>query len=379
MDNTQREPAEYYARFSDGKSASARDVKVGLGLTGIEIRLPESGELLIWPYDTLSAREPLRTHAIDVLLNSPATPGASLFVPNPDFARALRQSAHHLTARAERLRHAKPWVIGGLATAALIALVYAAGWSPMRTIASSLPQSWRDRLGDHAIASMTENYKQCVAQDGRAALDKLALRLTRNAGVSEPFRIEIYDWGLVNAFAVPGGKIVMTRALIEEADSPDEVAGVLAHEMGHGIELHPETGIIRAIGLSAAVELMMGGSGGTLANLGVVLAQLGYTRSAEHEADLQALRLLKSAAISPKGLGDFFHRVEKTDGDEKSDGKTFKPFDLLRTHPPTAEREKLVRGQTTYPATPALDATSWNELKHICRETKTREAESGGE
>lgn len=382
MSQTETVPTEHYARFSDGKSASARDAEVRLGLSGVEIRIRASGEQFLWPYETLSAREPLRTHAIDVLLNSSVTPGASLFVPGPDVARALRHAAPHLTARAERLRHAKPWLYGALALAALTAVIYASGWSPVRTIATSLPHTWRERLGDQAIASMAEDRKMCVAPAGTAAMEMLSQRLTKSAGISEPFQIEVYDWSLVNAFAVPGGKIVMTRALIEEAESPDEVAGVLAHEMGHGIELHPETGIIRAIGLSAAVELMLGGSGGTLANFGLILAQLGYTRAAEHEADLQALRLLKSAAISPTGLGDFFRRVEKggvnddkkdaKDKTEKSESKRFRPFDLFRTHPPTEERERLVRSRANYPATPALDASRWNDLKNICKETRDR-------
>ena len=101
---------ETYARFSDGKSAAARDTSVKLGLTGVEIREANSARVVTWPYASLSAGEPLRTHAIDVLLNSTAQPGASLFVPNSEFARALRKSAPHLTAGAERWRSARPWV-----------------------------------------------------------------------------------------------------------------------------------------------------------------------------------------------------------------------------------------------------------------------------
>lgn len=360
--------SETYARFSDGKSAAARDTSVKLGLTGVEIREANSARVTTWPYPSLSAGEPLRTHAIDVLLNSTAQPGASLFVPSPEFARALRKSAPHLTAGAERWRSARPWVYGAAAAVGLIAAVYAAGWSPIRSLASTLPQTWRERLGESAVASMTDGYKLCVADDGVQALNALSLRLSKAAGMDTPFKVAVYDWPLLNAFAVPGGQIIMTKGLIEKAGSADEVAGVLAHEMGHGIELHPETGIIRAIGLAAAVELMMGGSGGALANMGLLLAQIGYTRTAEHEADIQALRLLKQAAIANRGLGDFFKRVQAIEDEDKF-GKTLKQYNLLRTHPPTAEREKLVREQPDYPATPALDAQRWQDLKGICSKT----------
>ena len=360
--------AAYYARFSDGKSASSRDVSVQLGITGVEISVVAPDEMVIWPYESLKAGEPVRTHAIDVLLTSTAHPGASLFVPSADFARSLRDFAPHLTAHAERLRNARPWIIGAAVAAGLIAIIYAAGWSPIRSIASVLPQTWRERLGDSAVTSMTEGHKLCTAPDGVAALEALRVRLSEAAGIDTPIKVVVYDWPLLNAFAVPGGKVVMTKGLIDSAGSADEVAGVLAHEIGHGIELHPETGIIRAIGLAATVELMMGGSGGALANMGLLLAQLGYTRTAEHEADVQALVLLKKAGISNKGLGDFFNRVETIEEDDTTT-KTLRPLDLLRTHPPTAERKKLVRQQADYPATPALDEGLWRDLKRICTET----------
>lgn len=359
---------ETYARYSDGKSAAARDASVRLGLTGVEIRDASTGRVTTWSYASLSAGEPLRTHAIDVLLNSSAQPGASLFIPNAEFARALRKSAPHLTAAAERWRSARPWVFAAAAAVGFIAIVYAAGWSPIRSLAGVLPQTWRERLGESAVASMTEGYKLCVADSGVKALDALSARLSKAGGIETPFKVAVYDWPLLNAFAVPGGQIIMTKGLIEKAGSADEVAGVLAHEMGHGIEMHPETGIIRAIGLAAAVELMMGGSGGALANMGLLLAQIGYTRTAEHEADIQALHLLKHAAISNRGLGDFFKRVKAIEDEDKF-SKTLKQYNLLRTHPPTADREKLVREQADYPATPALDAQSWAELKSICSET----------
>lgn len=361
-----------YARFSDGRTAGGRDASVSLGVGGLEITVASPYARYVWPYAGLKAGEPLRSHAVDVLLSSTETPSATLFVPSSAFAAALRGYAPHLTASAERWRHARPWVFAAAFICGLIALIYAAGWSPIRSFAGILPESWRQRLGDQAVGSMTEGHKICSASDGVAAMIKLSTRLSTAAGTSKPFKVVVYDWSLMNAFAVPGGQVVITKGLIDKAQSADEVAGVLAHEMGHGIELHPETGIIRAIGLAAAVELMMGGAGGTLANVGLLLAQLGYTRVAEHEADLQALRLLKGAGISVQGLGDFFKRVEKIE-DEDGFGKAMKQFDLLRTHPPTAERAELVRRQGRYPATPALDEASWRDLKAICAITTAPE------
>ena len=374
---------EHYARFGDGKSAAARDCTVRLDLSGLEITLANGPERFRWPYDTLDAGEPIRPHSVDVLLSSKSAAGATLFVPGTAFVRELATRAPHLSTRAQRWRHVRPWLIAAAAVAAVIAAIVVTGWSPAQAVARLLPESWRDRLGDAAIRSMAEDRKRCTNPVGLAALDRMSARLSGAAGAADKFRIVVVDWSLLNAFAVPGNKIVMTRELIEKAESADEVAGVLAHEMGHGLELHPESGIIRAIGMSAAVELMMGGSGGTLANLGLVLAQLGYTRVAEREADQHAIEVLRKAEISNEGLKNFFKRVSDEEGaesdaeggDKKSGDDTpttatkTNPFDLLRTHPPTAERAELLRRQPPYPATHALDPASWRDLKSICAAT----------
>lgn len=374
-DTTNIESRSFYCRFTPRRSSTPLDGKAMLGVSGVEIDLGAGQPRRIWSYDTLKTLEPLRPNTIDVLLASRDEPGASLFVQGTRFAAALTDHAPRLTARAARWRGWR-WglLLAGLVAAA-VAASFAAGWSPLKTFASAMPESWRQRLGNSARESMTEGHKQCIDANGVAALARLSERLTKAAPEGTTFNIRVYDWSLMNAFAVPGGQIVLTKGLLDKAESPDEVAGVLAHEMGHGIEMHPETGLIRSVGLAAAVEIMVGGGG--LANAGLMLAQLGYSRSAEHQADLDALHLLKGAGIAPKGLANFFARVTKMEDGEESPGARSGALDWLRTHPPAAERAKLVRQQADYPASPALDAQSWHELKSIC--TTTAEPEKSGD
>jgi predicted Zn-dependent protease len=124
---------------------------------------------------------------------------------------------------------------------------------------------------------------------------------------------------------------------------------------------------VRAIGLTAAIELMMGGTGGTLANAGVLLAQLSYTRAAEREADQHALGILSTAGIATKGFADFFRRVVKLET-ETDLGKALSKIEVLRTHPMTEERIAEVEKRPTYPATPAMSAEDWSALKSICKD-----------
>lgn len=377
------ETTAHYGRLSDGKTAASRDCQVRLDLTALAINSDDGAVRTRWPYDTLRAGEPIRPHSIDVLVSSSQAPGLTLFVPGAPFTAALAQRAPHLSATSQRWRHARPWIIAAATIVGLTALVHAAGWTPTRTIARMLPESWRERLGDSALASMAEKRNRCSAPSGTAALDKLIGRLSTAAGPGQSFKVVVVDWDLLNAFAVPGNKILLTKELIEKADGPEEVAGVLAHEMGHGIALHPETGIIRAVGLAAALELMMGGSSGTLANMGLFLAQLGYTRSAEREADETALRLLRDSGISQQGLQGFFRRMLKDEGGydndtkpdesgqkDKASKRLSQALDMLSTHPPTRERVDMIRNSPTYAVTPALSPADWAALRGICSATE---------
>ena len=359
----------FVARFSDGQSAASRDVSVQLTDRGVIIILPGEDKPLVWPYGALSSSEPLSDYSIDALLSYSYQPGAALFVPDPQFARRLHELAPHLHVRAQRWRHARPWIWAAVLAGLAVMIGWMAQLSPSRAIANLLPDGVRDTIGKQVVSSMTENRRVCSAAAGTRALQALTEKLSKAAGGGKTFEVVVVDWDLLNAFATPGDKIVLTRGLIAKAASADEVAGVLAHEMGHGIELHPETGIVRAVGLAAGMELLFGGTGGTLANAGLMLAQLSYSREAEREADEQALRLLRGAQISSKGLLDFFDRIlteEKQDGD----GGSLAGIGVLRTHPLTEERKERVAREESYESSPSLDAGAWADLQAICSEAK---------
>ena len=149
----------------------------------------------------------------------------------------------------------------------------------------------------------------------------------------------------VNAFAAPGGHVVVLSGLIDEAKSGDEVAGVLAHEIAHVIHRHPMESLVRAMGLAVLAEALSGdGLGGTAAML---LAVTAYSREAE--ADATAVALLEAAGYDPLGLTDFFGRMA---GEEKRSGAGLIPS-YLSTHPPSEARVRMIdnlaagdRGQT---------------------------------
>lgn len=400
----------FHGRYSDGQTAAGKAASIFVGADSLHVT-PEGMEApLHWAYDGLNVSIPLTSRDTHALLTSSEHPGATLFVDSRMFVLAIRLKAPHLGAGSMRWRYARPALLVTAILALITLAIYAFDFKPAKHMASFMPEGMRDRMGRNVMLGLVRKRKECNAPAGRAALDKLVRKLVTASGGQAKFKVHVVDWGLVNAFAVPGNRIVMTRGLIKKAASADEVAGVLAHEMGHGLELHPETGVVRAIGMTAALQLIFAGGTETLGNIGSLLLQLKFSRGAEREADAQAFRILKGAKITPTALADFFKRIstgaldsDAKDGEEdkdgratktKGDGTTRKPEDkkspkkkrkkpsvaltrslqILSTHPPLPEREALARKQGNYKTEPALSKVEWARLGEICGKDKTGKA-----
>jgi beta-barrel assembly-enhancing protease len=361
-------PQVFDGRFSEARSAASRDVQVHFDRGAVVIERGDVGAALRWPLDQIETAEPITASSGDVLVQEPARAGGTLFVVGAEFASELARRAPHLTAGARRWQGLRPFVYVTAVIAAIAGLVYVTDFSPARSIARLLPHGTRVALGREVVRQSTGGRAVCEEPAGKSALAVLAKRLSDASGGKTAFKVTVADVDVINAFAAPGEQIVILRKLLETADSADEVAGVLAHEMGHGLELHPESGIVRAVGLIAITEFIFGGNGGTIGNIGLYLTQLGYSRQAEREADARAVGILKSAQISNRGIIDFFKRMSKMEGVVKdAAGKAAgSALDMLRTHPSTAERLAMFEAQPAYATTPALSDEEWRALKGIC-------------
>ncbi|HSR72143.1 MAG TPA: M48 family metallopeptidase, partial [Kiloniellales bacterium] len=259
-----------------------------------------------------------------------------------------------------------------LATAAVL-LLLAVLWQLLpaaaRWTAAAVPPAWEERIGERAygqILGILARFSEappriCDDPEGLAALETLTRRLAGAAGPSAyDFRPVVLDLEMVNALALPGGRILLFGGLIEKAESGAEVAGVLAHEMGHVIRRHGTESIVRSVGVSVVFDLLLGGSGSLPSALGETLVRASYSREAETEADRTALALLEDAGIRAEGLVRFFERLHETDG-ELPPG-----FDLLSSHPRSDARAELFARADS--GGPALTEAQWRALEGICGE-----------
>ena len=183
-----------------------------------------------------------------------------------------------------------------------------------------------------------------------------------------PFSVEVVQLPVVNAFALPGGRIIVSGKLIAEAKSPEEVAGVLAHELGHVYYRHPEAQFTRLMGMQLLLTLATGTSGGdALGGLAGLLTILRYSRAAEAQADDFARRLMAEGGIDPSGLRDFFTRMQEKSGGASTGGILSGIGSMLSSHPGTAERIASIKPLPPGKARIVLSAQAFHDLKAICR------------
>ena len=143
----------------------------------------------------------------------------------------------------------------------------------------------------------------------------------------------------VNAFALPGGTIVILDELVRRTAADDRLLAVVAHELGHVARHHSTQSLLKAAGVGAVTSLLWGDFSGQAANLPAVLAMLDYSRDAEREADEDAVRFLHATGRSAKPMFDALCLLAEVG---REAGTTGLP-NILSTHPDIEERIARVR------------------------------------
>lgn len=216
---------------------------------------------------------------------------------------------------------------------------------------------------ERVLGSTRTGSLRCEAPAGRAALDTMLARLTANHDMEYEISALVFDHEMVNAFAAPGGQVVILRGLLDVAQSPEEVAGVLAHEIAHVESRDATRHALRTAGSAGLLTMIIGDftGGAAIALVGEQLITAAYTREAEAAADIFALDMLQAADVSAQGFARFF--------DELGDMQGFEIPAYLSTHPVTTERAHQARefAGTQLATRPVLSAAEWQALRNICR------------
>lgn len=245
-------------------------------------------------------------------------------------------------------------LFGVLAAATIFVVLRAPEW-----IAPYIPQSWENKLGDAMVGDF--GGRLCETPASQAAIAKLQRELGKDVPIRQ---IGIANIDMINAVALPGGHVLIFDKLIKQAKSPDELAGVLAHEIGHVRHRDTLTGLVRQLGLSVVLGGFNGQIGGTVNGL----LAMSYSRDAESAADQYSIGVLKSANISPLPTAAFFDKLGKLSGGEKIE----QSMSWMASHPVSAGRKTAFERSAVKGHRYRLSLTpvEWQAIVRACDEDK---------
>lgn len=332
--------------YRDGRTARDHQVVVRLLGHGLDI-VDDDGRLLAqWP------RSQIRRVAgtDEIRLTCSSYPMTRLLLPQPG----------PLAEWLPRKRTPKGLWIGLVAGAASMVALLAWGLPLASTaIAHLVPVEVERQLGQVLMAQIDEGQAICSNPYGVDSLNRLEQRLAAALPAQQrPIRVAVVNNPMVNAVALPGNTILLFSGLLDQAESADEIAGVLAHEMAHVAQRHPLAAAIRSIGVASLATMMTGDLSALAASLGGMALAGHYSRADESAADEMTVEILNNAGISPLGLAAFFERLDQR-GDELPE--------FLSSHPELASRRhRIVSLAPAGPTSPALIWPEFKLLKNIC-------------
>ncbi|WP_299146880.1 M48 family metallopeptidase [uncultured Tateyamaria sp.] len=369
-------------RFFDGESGQRLSVDLAVDTAAETLKLSHLDLPMGAQYWPLGAIRALSDHArkdqlvlslkADVALDSALIVTARLTVDDPDMVSILRRLCPDIgqvdIPKGTTGRIAKR---AGFAVGALVLMIFVILPAMANTLARFIPVEREVAYGKAVVKQMerfmggrSDQGLTCTGTEGRAALDVMIARLTDGVDLQYDLNVNVFDHKMVNAFAAPGGQIVLMRGLIARAKTPDEVAGVLAHEIGHVEARDTTRNALRAAGSAGLLSLILGDFAGGSAVVVVAEYTLtaSYTREAEAEADVFALEMLNAAGADATAFATFF--------DSLSELERLTPDlpEYLSTHPELVDRAAAARAfaRDQGVTTPILDDAEWAALKKIC-------------
>jgi len=235
-----------------------------------------------------------------------------------------------------------------------------------------IPRTWEKEFGQFIATQLASPQTYCTDPHLTASVESLVHQLSLPLG-NQPysFHVIVVDRAIVNALAAPGGDILVFRGLLQRTDKPEELAGVLAHEMQHILLRHGMRLLVQQLSMAFAVAALSGDASGIMTfglQAAHTLQTLSYSRSAEEQADEQGMRLLLRAGVDPGGMLSFFEKLNAKHKPEFLPG-------YLSTHPSPAKRlqrlRHLAEDSSSSTAT-LLPGTNWKQIRSLCHPEKRK-------
>ena len=372
--------SEWNGTYYDGQSAVPHHVTVTLQPNRLQIRT-KAGTTYSWPYNELKQTQG-RYSGEEVRLERGTGICETLVVPDNDILLAIHrispETIGHLHNPSNRHKRLMFTILAGVVSIPMFWALLTWGIPWLATpITALIPVTWEQQLGQFIAHEIAPPESQCQDPKLRESLETISHTLSQPLQ-SNPYRftITVVDNPTFNALAAPGGNILVFRGLLQETQTPEELAGVLAHEMQHILLRHGMRMLVQQISMAFAVAALSGDASGIMTfglQAAHTLQSLSYSRGAEEQADEQGLHLLLRAQIDPQGMIAFFDNLKDKHQPD------FLP-EYLSTHPSAVERMSRLKAiaesnapQQTHPLLPQSD---WSQIRELCGSSKDQSKES---
>lgn len=326
----------------DGRTAAATPVRVSVGDGLLRVATPSGDPLHEVRLEQLRISDPFASAPRQVRFDG----GVVVEVADGAALTALLAAAGRRAGLVDRLQQRWPAAVGSLvASVAILAGGYFYGLPAMARLgAAIMPARLERKLGDGVMELLDAGYFRPteLPELVRGPVERRVVEAARRGAPGLEFRLVFRATGQkpgVNAFALPGGTVVILDGLVERTDGDDRLVAVVGHELGHLSRHHPTQALLKAGGIGAVTSLLWGDISSLAANVPAILAMLGYSRDAEREADDDAIRFLRAAGRTARPMFDAFCLLAEA---EREKGMAGVPR-LLSSHPDLAERLEHVR------------------------------------
>lgn len=343
----------FQAEYFDGVSARAQPVLVRVAAHTKNIAFEVNGETLVFAMADLDVQAKLgvarrlidlpnggRLEALDIGELEAAMPSKS-----SAFWSALHYLENHLG-----------WVL-----ASLLATVFA-GWLFLQFgvpklaeyVADATPPAMEANLGEQALEGLDSSFGYfSPSKTAPVRKDSIVAALKKLCAAMQDcphYRLEFREGGMIgaNAFALPGGILVVTDEIITLSKNDAEIISVLAHELGHVKQRHAFRQSLQGVLSGLILAAVTGDVSSVASGLPAALMQMRYSREHETEADVFALSAMQKACLPPKAFADILQRLQaqsegggnKTAQKEPPRQRTDPVFEMLASHPDTQARIK---------------------------------------
>jgi predicted Zn-dependent protease len=363
-------PQEGTGWYLDGRTAARRRVTVRLLPDRLEI-LSAQGETRAWRYDAVR-RTQGQFAGEQVRLEHGEPIAEALLLDDQPFLQSLYRLAPRLGAAAydpSRRTSRIVWTAAAAVAAigAAIGLLHYGVPALVGVMTPRVPVSWDVRLGDAVLEHFADDENRCDDPVLQFRIEEVFAATMGTADAPYPFHLIVLDESDINAFAAPGGPIVILRGLLRRTETPEELAGVLAHEAQHVIKRHSTRAILQQASTGLVIAALTGDVSGAAAfglHAAANLGMLRYSRAHETEADEEGMRMILDAGIDPAGMLAFYELLARK-GPELPGVLSY-----VSTHPATDDRIQRLRALAANAVPPRMALGSreeWRAMRERCR------------